>query len=155
MKITLKLLKTVIKKSLVSVVPLPVIWGTIIIPLLRRRGPPGILFFLCLSIRLSVVPSVHNTFVFVAFFSAIINCSLLIFCIKIHIGKLYCGMNFEIHLTSTSCLPRKKRSKVPKIGTLTIFYVKRLFFIRFWIDAVFFFGFLIKIPFGSMPTNLM
>ena len=31
---------------------------------------------------------------------------LLIFCTKLYIGMMYRGMHFQIHRTSTSCLPR-------------------------------------------------
>ena len=93
---------------------------SLIISLLRRSGGYTVL-------PLSVRHSVRHTF-----FSAITYRSLLIFCIKLHIGMLYCGMPFEIHPTSTSCLPRKKDwVKIPKNGTFTIFYVEHLLFIRF------------------------
>ena len=66
-------------------------------PLQRSRG---ILFYRCSSAR----PS-HF---FVTFFSATINRTLLIFCIRLHIGMMYLWMHFEIHPTSSSCLQREK-----------------------------------------------
>ena len=55
---------------------------------------------------------IETTF-FVTYFSATIYHRLLIFCMKLYIGMMYCGMHFQIHRTSTFCLPRTFSYIVP------------------------------------------
>ena len=65
-----------------------------------KRGE-GILFYLCLSICQSLCPM--N--IFVAFFSGTTIQGLLKFGFRVYIYQLYCVVHFQIHHSTTSCLP--------------------------------------------------
>ena len=69
------------------------------------KGEGGILFYLCLSVLPSVLPSFRPSKIFfVAFFSVTVDGRNLIFGHKHHIGTPYRGKRFWTHQIPTSCL---------------------------------------------------